>query len=157
MIIKLDNSDRAVAQQIFAVFQRSYKIEAELIGTLDFPPLTRSAQDIQHSKTAFYGFTEQQNLGAVIEIVIEDKHLEIHSLTVDPKYFRRGIADRLINYILAEIEFTEAIVETAEVNIPAINLYNKHGFTEFKKWTPSHGIPKVAMVLEPASNTILHK
>jgi ribosomal protein S18 acetylase RimI-like enzyme len=145
MITKLDNSNEQVASNIFTIFQSSYKIEAQLIGTLNFPPLLRSAKNIENSKTQFYGFSENKCLAAVIEIVIEGKHLKIDSLTVDPSYFRKGIANKLINYVLALMNFSEAIVETAVVNIPAINLYNKHGFVEFKRWTPAHGIEKVAM------------
>ena len=148
MITKLDNSNEEVSNQIFTIFQNSYKIEAQLIGVLAFPPLLRSAKDIKISRTQFYGFSENKCLAAIIEIAFEGKHLKINSLTVDPKYFRKGIADKLISYILDAFEFTEAIVETAVVNIPAINLYKKHGFVEFKRWTPSHGIEKLAMSVE---------
>ncbi|TWX71844.1 GNAT family N-acetyltransferase [Colwellia demingiae] len=150
MINQLDNLNEEVANQIFTVFQNSYKIEAQLIGTLDFPPLSRSAKDIENSKTLFYGFSENECLAAVIEIVIENQHLEINSFTVDPNYFRKGIADKLITYVLEKFDFSEAIVETAVVNTPAINLYKKHGFVEFKRWTPSHGIEKLAMSVESA-------
>ncbi|SFD66889.1 GNAT family N-acetyltransferase [Pseudoalteromonas denitrificans] len=148
MIEKLDNSNEEIANQIFDIFQNSYKIEAQLIGVRDFPPLSRSAKDIKNSKTLFYGFSENTCLAAVIEIVIEDKHLDINSLTVDPKFFRKGIADKLITYVLEEFDLTGAVVETAVVNKPAINLYKKHGFVEFKKWTPSHGIEKLAMSVQ---------
>ena len=50
MIKKLDNSNTEVANKIFTIFQNSYKIEAEIIGVLDFPPLLRSAKDIENSK-----------------------------------------------------------------------------------------------------------
>jgi ribosomal protein S18 acetylase RimI-like enzyme len=145
MIKKLDNSNADIANQIFTIFQNSYKIEAQLIGVVDFPPLMRSAKDIENSKTLFYGFSENQCLAAIIEIVIEDKHLEIYSLTVDPNYFRKGIANKLIRYVLQMIDLSQATVETAVANIPAINLYKKHGFVEFKRWTPSHGIQQLAM------------
>jgi ribosomal protein S18 acetylase RimI-like enzyme len=148
MIEKLNNSSEEVANQIFTVFQNSYKIEAQLIGVLDFPPLSRSAKDIENAKTLFYGYCENNCLAAVIEISITDKHLEICSLTVDPSYFRKGIANKLIKYALEIIDYSEAIVETAVVNIPAINLYKKHGFVEFKRWTPSHGIQKLAMSIK---------
>ena len=148
MIRKLDNSNEQVADQIFTIFQNSYKIEAQLIGVLYFPPLSRSAKDIKNSKTLFYGFSENECLAAVIEIVIEDNLLDINSLTVDPKYFRKGIAGILIRYILDTFDFKEALVETAVVNMPAINLYKKYGFVEFKRWTPSHGIKKIAMSLK---------
>ena len=87
MITKLNNSNEEVATQIFTVFQNSYKVEAQLIGTLYFPPLLRSAKDIEDSKTQFYGFIEDNCLAGVIEVALSGKHLEIDSLTVDPNYF----------------------------------------------------------------------
>ena len=100
---------------------------------LDFPPLLRSVRDIVNSKTDFYGFSDNNCLAAIIEIKINEKHLDIHSLTVDPMYFRKGIADKLINYVLKAFVIKVAIVETAVVNKPAINLYKKHGFLEFRR------------------------
>ncbi|MDG1732926.1 MAG: N-acetyltransferase [Thalassotalea sp.] len=150
MINKLDNSNTVVAKQIFTTFQNSYKIEAQLIGTLDFHPLSRSVRDIENSTTLFYGFIEGETLAAVIEVVINGDYLDINSLTVDPCYFRKGIADKLISYVLHQFNFSIAIVETAVVNTPAINLYKKHGFIEFKRWTPSHGIEKLAMSVKKA-------
>jgi ribosomal protein S18 acetylase RimI-like enzyme len=151
VITKLENSNEAIAKQIYTVFQHSYKVEAQLIGVDDFPPLLRSVNDIVNAQTEFYGFSDDNCLAAVIEIVIEEKNLDINSLTVDPRYFRQGIADKLIDYVLNTFETTQAIVETAVVNKPAINLYKKHGFVEFKRWTPSHGIKKLAMSVQSSS------
>jgi ribosomal protein S18 acetylase RimI-like enzyme len=145
MIIKLDNSAKEVAPKIYTVFQNSYKVEAQLIGVIDFPPLLRSLEHIEKSKTDFYGFIEHDCIAGVIEIVIKDEYLDIHSLTVDPCYFRKGIANQLMNYVIETLDFHEAKVETAVVNLPAINLYKKYGFVEFKRWTPSHGIEKLAL------------
>lgn len=145
MIKKIDNSNEEVADQIFTVFQKSYKVEAQLIGVLDFPPLLRSVENIENSKTQFYGFLENKCLAGVIEVSLKGKCLDIDSLTVDPSFFRKGIANKLISYVLDVFDLSEAIVETAVVNLPAINLYKKHGFVEFKRWTPSHGIEKLAL------------
>jgi ribosomal protein S18 acetylase RimI-like enzyme len=150
LITKLENSNEIVANQIHTVFQNSYKVEAKLIGVLDFPPLLRSVTDIVNSKTDFYGFSDNHCLVAIIEIQINEKHLDIHSLTVDPKFFRKGIAAKLINYALKSFDINTATVETAVVNKPAINLYEKHGFLEFRRWTPSHGIQKLAMSVKIA-------
>jgi len=146
MIKKLDNSNQDIAHQIFCVFQRSYKVEAQLIRALEFPPLLRRVEDIKNATTCFYGFSENDCLMAVIEIEVEGKRLDIHSLTVDPNHFKKGIANKLMYYVLDNVEFTDAIVETATANIPAINLYKKHGFVESKRWTPAHGIQKLTMV-----------
>ncbi|NMM42111.1 GNAT family N-acetyltransferase [Pseudoalteromonas arctica] len=150
MFAKLDNTNKALAKHIYTTFQRSYKIESELIGTLNFPPLLRTVTDIQSSQTLFYGFYDDTQLAGVIELAITNEQLEINSLTVDPDHFRKGIADKLIHYALSECvicaAITTALVETAVVNEPAIKLYKKHGFVEFKRWTPEHGIEKLAMV-----------
>lgn len=148
MIKKLNQSNKEIAHQIFTIFQNSYKIEAKLIGTLNFPPLLRSTKDIENSDTLFYGSSENGCLAAIIEVDINNRLLEINSLTVDPRYFRKGIANKLITYILETFDFSKASVETAVVNTPAINLYKKHGFVEYKRWTPSHGIEKLAMSID---------
>jgi len=62
MIKRLNNSNEEVANKIFTIFQNSYKIEAEIIGALNFPPLLRSAKDIEKSKTLFYGFVKMNVL-----------------------------------------------------------------------------------------------
>ncbi|WP_154224135.1 GNAT family N-acetyltransferase [Marinicella rhabdoformis] len=148
MVIILSHQDESIAQNIFQVFQDSYQIEASLIGVDDFPPLSRSAEAIQNSTTDFYGFFEGEDLAAVIEVnhtVGDYSQLKICSLTVDPKHFRKGIAGQLIQYVFSLHEVDEYIVETAVVNKPAIKLYEKHGFTEYKQYLPDHGIPKTVM------------
>ncbi|MEK0158870.1 GNAT family N-acetyltransferase [Pseudoalteromonas piscicida] len=148
MIQKLNNRDASMAREIFNVFQRSYKIEAELIGASYFPPLSRTIEDICGATSHFYGYFENQNLAAVIEIVLINKTLEIDSLTVDPNYFRKGIAGKLLHFALTEFDAAKVIVETATANAPAIKLYNKHGFVEYKRWLSAHGIEKLALAVD---------
>ncbi|MCW8091513.1 GNAT family N-acetyltransferase [Alteromonas sp. ASW11-130] len=145
MISKLDHSDDVVAEQVYSVFQKSYIIEAELIGVDEFPPLLRSVDKIKDASTLFYGFFERNNLAGVIEVEVDGRRLSIDSLAVHPHFFRRGIADKLISFVTNHFRYTEAVVETAAVNTPAIALYEKHGFQHYKTWTPSHGIEKVAL------------
>ena len=150
MITQLKHTDKCVAQQIYNVFQRSYRIEAELVGVDEFPPLARAHTDICTSSSLFYGFYEQKELAGVIEIECKNAELDIHSLTVDPAFFRRGIAGKLIEYVLRTQTWNKATVETAAVNAPAIKLYEKYGFSTFNKWLPDHGIEKVAMFQTPS-------
>ncbi len=71
MIKKLDNSNEAISKQIYYIFQNAYKVEAKLIGSLHFPPLSRTVKDVQISKSIFYGFRESDKLAGVIEIVLK--------------------------------------------------------------------------------------
>lgn len=147
MIEALIAKNELVAQQIHRVFQRSYQVEAQLIGVSDFPPLRRSIENVIHSTTFFYGFIENKALAAVIEISLVNKHLSIESLVVDPDYFRKGIAGQLLTFTLEHFSYHTASVETAVVNLPAIKLYQKHGFKERQRFTPAHGIEKIALAL----------
>ncbi|WP_462163634.1 GNAT family N-acetyltransferase [Pseudoalteromonas xiamenensis] len=148
MITKLNQANKDVARQIYNVFQRSYAIEAKLIGTQHFPPLSRRVLDIAESTTQFFGYFENKVLAGVIEVSLQHEQLDIDSLTVDPDHFKKGIATQLINFVLVNFEHTEATVETAVANAPAITLYQKQGFTEYKRWTPSHGIEKIAFLMK---------
>ncbi len=145
----LKHTDKRVAQSIYNVFQRSYQIEAALIGVSDFPPLKRTADDISSAENQFYGLLVNDFLAGVAEVALElkqqQKTFHICSLVVDPSYFRQGIGSQLIEFLFQNFDCHDATVETAVVNLPAIELYKKHGFVEIKQWVPSHGIPKVRM------------
>lgn len=148
MIRELNNKHKVMTEQIFDVFQNAYQVEAALIHADNFPPLNRTIEDIAHATTQFYGYFESDNLAGVIEVKVDGQRLEIDSLTVDPTYFRKGIAKKLLIWLLEHFEFSQVLVETAVENTPAIALYQKVGFVEFKRWTPAHGIPKVALSIE---------
>ena len=145
MIALLEHNTTNIAADIYEIFQASYRIEAQLIGTSNFPPLQRTVSDIAQSLTMFYGAKVDSALAGVIEIEYNNKQLSINSLTVSPDFFRRGIAGQLMRHVLTTFEIEHAVVETASVNMPAIELYKKHGFVQFKCWTPSHGIEKAAL------------
>lgn len=147
MLVKLEHTCENTAAQIYTVFQRAYQIEADIIGVNNFPPLFRTQNDITKAKTVFYALKKQQHIAALAEITLDANRLDIHSFVVDPNYFRQGLATQLLNALLAFPNYTQAFVETAVKNIPAIKLYEKQGFEIVKQWTPDHGIEKVAMQL----------
>ena len=146
-IERLDHRALETAEKMYAVFQRSYRKEADLIGIEDFPPLRRTAEDLMASGSQFFGVQQDSELAAVVEVTDHDAELDICSLVVDPAFFRRGYASRLLRFVLDTLIWQTAVVETAAVNDPAIALYRKVGFVEEKRWTPGHGIPKVLLRL----------
>ncbi|MFK7921613.1 MAG: GNAT family N-acetyltransferase [Bacteroidia bacterium] len=141
----LPHHQREIAQEIWAVWQSSYRIEAALVGVEDFPPLRKTVEDIMSSPLHFVGIRLGERLAALAGYSIEDEQLEISNLVVDPAFFRQGLAGKLMEYLLAQNAWTEAIVDTAQVNLPAINLYQKWGFEEINRWLPAHGIPIVRL------------
>lgn len=151
-ITKLVNSENHCAQLIRSVFQNSYKIEANLIGAVKFPPLARTAHDIQETNRSFYGLWIKSRLAGVVEVELSDFKLEISSLAVEPDFFRQSVASDLIKFLFQSLApkagCEVAYVETAERNLPAIKLYQKFGFTIIKTWIPDHGIRKVRLKAE---------
>ena len=145
-IQKVNHTDSLAAKLIRNIFQRSYKVEAELVGVEDFPPLNRTIEQFVNSKTVFFGLYKNNELAGLIEIEFQNDLLDICSLVVDPKYFRQGVAGELLDFVLDKFQPKESIVETASVNNPAISLYNKKGFEIVKHWMTSIQIEKVKLI-----------
>ncbi|NOQ70605.1 MAG: GNAT family N-acetyltransferase [Crocinitomix sp.] len=143
MIEKLQNTDLATAEKMKAVFQVSYAIEAKLLNAVDFPPLKRQLEGYTECANDFFGFMVNDQIAGVIEIDEKETAMHIQSLVVDPQFFRRGIAKKLIEHVLRSSKATLITVETGSANGPACALYKKNGFKEIKHYDTDHGIRKV--------------
>ncbi len=143
MIKKLQNSNVEVSKKIQAIFKSSYQVEAELLNMTDFPPLKRPLESYLKSSNDFYGYIENNELAGIIEVERTDKHIDINSLVVKPKFFRRGIGRKLIEFTFNRFNSKLFIVETGVKNIPATELYKKLGFKEIKQWNTDFGIRKI--------------
>lgn len=143
MIEKLQNDDIETSRQIYSVFQLSYAVEAELLNANDFPPLKRPLESFLKSDHDFYGYIEENELAGVIEVEITDKYVDINSLVVKPKFFRRGIGRKLLEFIFNRFESNLFVVETGVENKPATELYKKLGFKEIKQWDTDFGVRKI--------------
>ncbi len=142
----LKNTDLDIAESIYQLFQASYTVEAKLLKIDNFPPLNRSISNIQSSKTQFWAYYVSSNLAAIAEIELVNPTLDIHSFVVSPTYFRQGIGSNLLEYLLTNLSFESAVVETASVNKPAIALYKKMGFIKEKIFVNGIGIKKVMLI-----------
>lgn len=145
MIQKIDHTIQNEAEQIREVFQVSYAVEAKLLNATDFPPLKRPLKNFMETETEFFGYFKGTNLAAVTEIKADIQITHIQSLVVDPDFFRRGIASRLLEFTFHTFNSPLFIVETGAENGPAIALYESHGFHITKKWMTEIGIEKVAL------------
>ena len=129
MIALLDQRDPLIAEQIYQLQQVSYTVESDLIAYPDFPPLAVTAQEIQKEPDTFLSYREGVILVGVLSFSQTPALLDIGRLIVHPRYFRRGIASQLLQavepYATASMRIT---VSTAEKNVPAVRLYQKHGY-----------------------------
>ena len=143
MIKKLQNNDIEISKKIRSVFQVSYKVEAKLLRAVNFPPLKRPLESYINSNTEFFGYLKNKELAGVIEIDHNDNYTHINSLVIDPKFFRQGIARKLIEFVFNTFDSNLFVVETGLENGPATELYKKFDFKEVKQWNTGHGIRKI--------------
>ena len=143
MIIKINNKKNKIAKEIRKIFQSSYAVEAKMLKAIDFPPLKRTISQFLNSNSEFYAYYLNQNIAGVIEIKNNQDLTHIQSLVVYPKYFRKGIGRKLVQFILDTYKSSIFTVETGVENIPAVELYKSFDFKEKKQWDTDHGVIKV--------------
>ena len=123
MIIKINNKKNKIAKEIQAIFRVAYTVEASILKVVDFPPLKRTVSQFLNSNSEFYAYYLNHNLAGVIEIKNNQDLTHIQSLVVYPKYFRKGIGRKLVQFILDTYMSSVFTVETGLDNYPAIKLY----------------------------------
>ena len=133
MIKIIDISNSKNAEDVLNIQIPSYKVEAEIIGSYEIPPLKDTVYTLQHCGETFFGYYENEELCGVISIQIDDDDVDIHRLIVHPNHFRKGIAQLLLNFIETNFQIETIKVATGSKNIPAVSFYKKNGFQNIKE------------------------
>lgn len=135
MIKIIDISNRKNAADVLNIQIPSYKVEAEIIGSYEIPPLKDTVHTLQHCGETFFGYYENEILCGVISIKVDDDddEVDIHRLIVHPNHFRKGIAQLLLNFIETKFEVETIKVATGSKNTPAVRFYQKNGFQNIKE------------------------
>lgn len=142
MIQKLEHREEHVAEQIWHLQHAAYRVEAELIGTANLPPLQQTVDDIRRLPETFYGILEEEcELMAAISVEVEGKTVTICRVMVHPSRFRRGYARRLIAFAEAAHGDADGFRVSAAVNnTPAVRLYESMGYRRIREWYPMPGL-----------------
>ena len=128
-LVRLDLSDRRIAEAVLRLQQRAYRIEADLIGSDGIPPLQETLEELQTCGETFLGAIDDGELIGAISWRFCDATIDIHRLVVHPDRFRRRIGTALVHGSLeAEPLAEKAIVQTGAQNAPATALYEREGF-----------------------------
>ncbi|MEK3791250.1 GNAT family N-acetyltransferase [Paenibacillus sp. FSL R7-0204] len=130
-IVKLNLQDEFLLDELWSLQHKAYRLEAEIIGFRDIPPLLETRDMLSRVTEEFYGcFNETEELlGAVAVIEESPGKLTVTRMMVSPDHFRQGVAGRLLEFIFARYaEMEQFIVSTGKLNLPAVTLYTKHGF-----------------------------
>ncbi|CAM3966693.1 GNAT family N-acetyltransferase [Cohnella lubricantis] len=156
VIERLDLSNRETAELVWSLQHAAYRIEANLIGVTDLPPLRETVADLEAcaGTETFWGcWTEDGELAAAVSAETGDEagSSTVCRVMVHPDYFRQGLASKLLSVMMAEYAPGSDWDVTAEVrNEPALSLYAKLGFLPAETFCPAPGIAMVRM-RKPAS------
>ncbi|ASA24141.1 GNAT family N-acetyltransferase [Paenibacillus donghaensis] len=130
-IVKLDLQDESTVDELWSLQHKAYRLEAELIGFHEIPPLLETRDMLRSSREAFYGCVDDEGdlMGAVAAEEESPGNLTVTRMMVGPQYFRQGVAGRLLEYIFTQYAgMKQFTVSTGKLNLPAVALYTKHGF-----------------------------
>jgi ribosomal protein S18 acetylase RimI-like enzyme len=128
MISEIALQDPELVAAIYALVREAYAVEAGVIGCTDFPPLRESIGQLSASRDRFLVFREANEMVAALSFCLERNDIAINRLCVSPKHFRRGMARALL-IRLEEMGASSIRVSTAQLNVPAMNLYRQLGYT----------------------------
>jgi ribosomal protein S18 acetylase RimI-like enzyme len=142
------DTDTPVAQRVLAIQRAAYAVEADIVGYDAIPPLHETLTELQAKPLIFLGVSCDQELAGVLAYSREGPAVDIDRLAVDPAFFRRGLATKLVRELFArERDATRFTVSTGFGNQPAIDLYERFGFQQVGVVEPLPGVRVVLLEL----------
>jgi ribosomal protein S18 acetylase RimI-like enzyme len=125
-----------IARAIHGVQMLAYVQEAALLGVACLPPMKLTVEQLQSSDEHFDAAHLSSTLVGAVGVIDkpEASMTIINSMVVHPAHQRAGIATRLLLQVLAASNAASVRVSTGAGNEPALALYRKHGFVEYKRW-----------------------
>ncbi len=132
MIQVFSTSSMDAAKQMWQLQQAAYRVEAELIGWAELPPLRETVEELMESDETYIAYLEEGELAGALSYKKINSQLDIHKMIVNPRHFRKGIARQLLNHLEnSHTDVNTIFVSTGARNEPAVQLYLRQGY----EWT----------------------
>lgn len=145
-MVELDLTDATTARAVHRIGLRSYAVEAALIGSDAIPALHETVADVRALPLRWLGAHVAGVLAGFVAWTREDGVVDVDRLCVDPDFFRRGLARRLVGAVL---DLGDPVtVSTGADNAPAVALYEGMGFARVGTVEPEPGL-RLALFRHP--------
>jgi ribosomal protein S18 acetylase RimI-like enzyme len=140
------DTDTPVAARVLEIQRAAYAVEAGMLGYDAIPPLHETLAELQAKPLIFLGVSCDHILAGVLGYRRDGDTVDIDRLAVDPAFFRRGLATKLLRELFVrERAATRFTVSTGFGNQPAIDLYERFEFHQVGVAEPSPGAPIVLL------------
>ncbi len=139
-------SDIEVARRVLEIQQASYRAEADLVGYDDIPVLHETLDELRSRPLVFLGVSSNHVLAGLLGYRRDGDVVNIDRLAIDPVFFRRGLATKLLRELLVrERDARRFTVSTGFGNAPGLALYARFGFTIVGTDEPAPGVQTVQL------------
>jgi ribosomal protein S18 acetylase RimI-like enzyme len=151
-IRELDLTDGPTAAAVHRTGRSAYAVEAGLIGFDGIPALRESLAELRERPLRWLGAVPAAGTVAAF-VAWQDEGpqagpVEIDRVCVDPTWFRRGLATRLLDHLMHDLApDRDMVVTTGAANQPAVALYRRLGFTRTADFEPVLGLRMARFVL----------
>lgn len=142
-IVRLDLQDEGLLSDLWSLQHKAYRLEAQMIGFHEIPPLMETRDMLRRCAETFYGCFDDEGelLGAVAVTEETPGLLVVCRMMVSPDHFRQGIASALLEHVFQTYgQMDDYAVSTGAKNAPAMALYEKHGFRPFESEEVAPGV-----------------
>ena len=148
----LELADRPTAVRLLEIQRAAYAVEADLIGFDDIPGRSETLENLVATAMPleWSGIRSDGTVVAAMAVSMQAGRCEIDRLVVDPRWFRRGLAQALLSALPAGIDVT---VSTGSANRPGISLYEAMGFDAESVETVAQGL-EITHLRRPAHRGI---
>jgi ribosomal protein S18 acetylase RimI-like enzyme len=142
--VNIQNSD--IAHRLHELQLAAYQVESQLIGYPQLPPLRETVEALQRAGEQFLVWQEEEQFRGAVGYIQAGSTLEICRLVVSPTHFRRGIAARLLEAVeTINPSIRQVTVSTTAKNLPAVTLYEKHGYRITQRTVLDDGLVRVEL------------
>jgi GNAT superfamily N-acetyltransferase len=126
----LDLAESATAADVLEIQHAAYRVEADLIGFGEIPPLHESLDELVAFPFTWLGIRGADGrVTAALAYIETHGEIDIHRLVVAPSRFRHGLASALVGALDGRARI---VVSTGSANLPAHRFYESLGFSPIR-------------------------